>query len=117
MPAKQFDASHRSRSGALEWTLLSLILALALALRVYQLTDHSLWLDEFWVTELSTGRGSLHLALPSSQVLWPAPDLTGLAGAPHWYAIWTRLSSVTHPPLYFIALRLWRECFGSSDAA
>lgn len=98
------------------WTLL-LILLLAVILRVRNIHAYDFWLDEFWTVELSTGRGSVHLDVPHDTILDPPPKTTQLADAPHWYTVWTGMDRVTHPPLYFLLLRIWRETFGPSDVA
>src|SRR3954469_8310712 len=95
--------------------LLLLIVAVGLLLRVRGLNDPPT-LDELWSLELSTGRGSVQLRLPVNQVI-PAPAMTELADAPPWYAVWTSLGRVTHPPGYFVVLRAWRQAFGGGDVA
>ena len=93
------------------------VLLLAAALRVWPLTTYDFWLDEFWTVELSTGRGSVHLDLPLDAVIDPPPQTTQLDTAPPWHSVWTSMERVTHPPLYFLVLRFWREVFGNADAA
>jgi hypothetical protein len=70
--------------------------------------------DELWHLELSTARGSAHYTLPMNVLIHDVPDLTSLKGAPPWYEIPRSLATVTHPPLYSILLRFWRDIFGES---
>ena len=97
--------------------VLAIILLLALALRLYQLTKPSLWLDEILTVQLSTGRGYAHLDFPQEQLIPPPPDLIGLDYAPPFWRIWTTLDRDVHPPLYYLVLRAWREAFGDGDLA
>jgi uncharacterized membrane protein len=97
--------------------ILLAILALAAGVRFYHLTQSSLWMDEIWSMEISTGRGSLHDHLPVGVVQTHQIDLTNLAGAPPWWKIWTSMNGVTHPPLYHVVLRAWMDLFGNGPAA
>ena len=97
--------------------VLALILFFALALRLHQLAEPSLWLDEILTVQLSTGRGYAHLDFPQDQLVPPPPDLIGLNDAPPFWRIWTTLDRDVHPPLYYLLLRAWRETFGDGDFA
>jgi hypothetical protein len=97
--------------------LLSCILILGLGLRLAGMETNSLTFDEQWHLELSTGRGSPHVRLPQDVVIANAPAVTSLNGAPPWYAVWTHMDFVVHPPLYCTMLRLWRDAFGDGDVA
>jgi hypothetical protein len=96
--------------------LLAIIVALATALRLYDIGRTALSLDEFWNAELSTGRGTLHETAEQNRLHVPPPG-TSLSAAPAWWTIPPSLDRVTHPPLYSIALRFWREAVGSEDGA
>jgi uncharacterized membrane protein len=93
------------------------VLALGAALRVHDIRADSLWLDEFFALENSTGRGFEHWRLPLGQVLEAPPTLTSLEGARPVWAIWSSLRGDTHPPLHFVLLRLWRDVLGEGDLA
>lgn len=75
------------------WYGLALLLLLALGVRAWQLTFHSLWLDEvfslFWANK------------PAATIL-----RVGLT-----------LTEDKHPPLYYLLLHGWTRLFGASDAA
>jgi uncharacterized membrane protein len=91
------------------------IVLLALAVRVPQLGSRGYLLDELWTAELASARGSAHLHLPADQLLMPAPELFHLDTAPPWWRVWTHMEC-THPPLYFVSLRLWMNALGEGDA-
>ena len=93
------------------------ILLAALFFRLNQLTTPSLWMDEIWSIEMAMGHGSVHDHLPPGILRHDAPDLTSLDQAAPWPSILTHLGGVTHPPLFFLALRWWIDCFGSSAAS
>lgn len=95
-------------------SLLLLILTGAAAVRGVHLNRACYFFDETWFDELSTGRGSLHSRLPANTLLENIPRVTSLNGAEPWWKIWSSLDHVTHPPLYMIILRAWREVFGES---
>ncbi|MBI5928699.1 MAG: glycosyltransferase family 39 protein [Chloroflexi bacterium] len=65
------------------------ILLLAAALRIHDLGTRSLWEDEGWTLVLSKG--------------------------PTIPAIVQRMAFDQHPPLYFVAIHLWREVAGSTE--
>jgi hypothetical protein len=71
--------------------LLVLILFLATALRLHDLEVRSLWEDEGWTLVLSQG--------PT------IPDIV------------QRMAFDQHPPLYFVAIHLWRDIAGSTEFA
>ena len=94
--------------------LLSLILAVGAIARSVHLHHYCYEFDEAWIDELSTGRGSMHDRLAADVVHENVPKPTSLAGAPPWYSVWTHMDGATHPPLFQIVLRWWREAFGES---
>jgi hypothetical protein len=105
-----------NQSGGRRTLLLGVcIVLLALAVRVPQLGSRGYLLDELWTAELASARGSAHLHLPDNQLLMPAPELFHLSTAPPWWRVWTRMEC-THPPLYFLSLRLWMNALGEGDA-
>lgn len=112
--AQDLDQSHSRK-----WTLLIglMLVLMAAAVRIPSLTARGYLMDEAWTAELASGRGSAHLHLPKDAVL-PMPDFFSFSGenAVPWWRIWGRMEC-THPPLYFIGLRLWASVFGGGDAA
>jgi hypothetical protein len=71
--------------------LLSAVLLGGLALRCYRLGEASLWFDE------AVSFTSIH-------------DFS-------WSEMIRRTGEAVHPPLYYVCLRLWCACFGTSEAA
>jgi hypothetical protein len=110
-------ATRAARRSMLGWVLPLAVLALALGVRVPHLARHGYDLDEMWTAEVSVGRGSPHVTLPTGRLLFPAPELTRLtADAPPAWDVWTHMD-ITHPPLYQVLLRLWLDVAGTGDAA
>jgi hypothetical protein len=99
-----------------QWTAIALILLIGAGFRIAKAAKDTLTFDEMWHLELSTGRGSEHVDLPSDVLIPDAPDVTSLRGARPWYTVWTHMSGVVHPPLFCMTLRIWRDIFGPSDA-
>ena len=105
-----------ARTRWIHWLLLAVLLSAGGVLRYHQIVKESLWLDEYWSLYLSTGRGQIGTSIfdaPLGVIL--NPPVMGNAGAPHWWHIWTGLSSCVHPPVYYIALRWWIDLMGDSD--
>jgi hypothetical protein len=98
------------------WVLLAGIIAVATLVRVHNLSKEGFWLDEFFSLELSSGRGLADLAVPRGVVIERAPRLTNLQDAPAWWNIFRRMDADTAPPMYYLALRFWRDMFGDSEA-
>ena len=94
--------------------LLILILATAGVARFAHINRYCYFFDEAWNDEVSTGRGSLHIRLPNNELIANLAKPTSLVGALPWWRIWTNMDNVTHPPLYIIVLRWWRDIFGES---
>jgi len=99
--------------------LLLLILIAATALRWHAMTRESLFLDEFWFDELSTGRGTAQWDLPTNQLIVHPPRLTSARAtdAPPTSSVLTHMNGVTHPPLFPLLLRMWRDGLGDGDLA
>jgi hypothetical protein len=97
--------------------LLGLILLIAGALRFHRLTEDSFWLDELYSLASSTGRYPDMSPLQVGQITTPWPNFTSLEEARPWWYVWVSHRDGTHPPLYLIILRGWREAFGEGDFA
>jgi uncharacterized membrane protein len=83
-------ARQRSFSGAVGPTILA-VTALALALRLWGITDQSLWMDEVFSAR------HIHKS-------WRAMLTAGFVNE-------------TNPPLYYVLLRLWCAVFGDGELA
>jgi uncharacterized membrane protein len=97
------------------WLLL--LLVAAAWLRVHQIGEHSLWIDELFT--LAQTSGAYHESstlLPLNQVIHPLPPSTTLERAVPWWRIWPLNAGAGHPPLYIILLRGWREACGQDTA-
>jgi uncharacterized membrane protein len=99
--------------------LLALILLGAAGLRWHAITRESLFLDELWFDELSSGRGSMQWELPKNQLIESPPRLSSVHGGevPPACLVWTHMTGVTHPPLFPLMLRFWRDVLGDGDLA
>jgi len=114
-PISTIDNSARTR--VRHGIILSIILIVALLLRLHQLGADSLWHDECWSVEMTVGRDARQLMLPETGVIDSAPDLFTLDPAFSWTSIWSHCTLDDHPALYAVCLRTWRGMFGDSDAA
>ena len=103
-----------NRDRARTWTAVICLTALAAGVRVWDLARHAMWVDELYSLETSAGHGlQEHGQLPHGSI-GAAPDLTGLGSANPWWTVPRVMSGDTHPPLYFMLLRGWREAFGDT---
>ena len=109
----------RSRSvNRAHLSLLGLILTLAAAVRAYHLSDLGYWTDEFCTLSEADGHGLQLDATPTDRLLPPLPVCTRSADARPVAAICPALARQdTHPPLYFLLVRVWEAGFGDSEAA
>ena len=96
--------------------LLAILLTTGSLLRLDRIGSQSQWLDEYWAVYLATGRGNLIFDLPYGQLI-NSPPPVGFIGAPPLWHIWPGITSVTHPPLYYLTLRAWIDLFGDGDVA
>jgi uncharacterized membrane protein len=106
-----------ARPRALAGTALAAILVAGAALRVLDIDEDSLWIDEFASLQTSAGRPLKERYLTANVVLEPAPRLTAIDPAIPWTRVWWSLHDDNHLPVYFLLLRFWRGVFGDSEAA
>jgi hypothetical protein len=117
------SANQRSTDGAttklsgLHVGIALTILLLAAGLRLYATLQAHLWLDEFWMLEVANGHDTLHERIPTNVLMTNPPALTSLLQARPWWTIWTTLSEVPHPPLFYILVRWWRQIVGPTEMA
>jgi uncharacterized membrane protein len=98
--------------------LLTAILLLATALRVYSLGQLGFWTDELCSLSDADGWGLRLDRIPLDQPIPPLPVCTHLASARPIADVVRGVSREdAHPPLYFVLLRLWEDCFGDSESA
>lgn len=78
----------------------------------------TLWTDEMFSLQSSTGRGFWVEELPRGVVMEPPVDVMGIGeGSGTIGGIYRGQATDTNPFLYYMALRVWREVFGSSAEA
>ena len=106
-----------TRTNVVSAIILCVILVLAAFLRFDRARADGLTFDEIWHVELSTGRGSPQITLPTNVLIPDAPAVTSLTDAPPIWNAWSRMEGVVHPPLFVTILRIWRSVFGESDVA
>jgi uncharacterized membrane protein len=106
----------RSHTKLVILPLLAIVLTIAAVLRLDRIGSQSQWLDEYWAVYLATGRGNLIFDMPFGQLI-DSPPPVGFIGAPALWHIWPGITSVTHPPLYYLTLRAWIDLFGDGDVA
>ncbi len=99
--------------GWARWFWPAVLVVAAVAVRAPHLAAHGYTVDELWTAELAVGRGSPHAALPLDRVV-PAPPLTRPPDPPPAWRVWSHMGA-THPPLYWVVLRLWQDVFGRGD--
>jgi len=96
---------------------LGLLLVVAATLRIHRAGQTGLIFDEIWHLGLSTGNGSPQMSMPSDRLIASAPSPTSLADAKPVWRVWANMDRCLHPPLYFVALHLWRNVWGPGDFA
>ncbi len=99
--------------------LLGLILAFAAAVRAFGLSDLGYWTDELCTLSEAQGHGLQLVDVPTDRLLDPPlPNRTRLAAAaPAWRIVPELAAGDTHPPVYFLLVRVWETAFGDSEAA
>jgi hypothetical protein len=106
----------RSHTKIVILPLLAILLTIGAVLRLDRIGSQSQWLDEYWAVYLATGRGNLIFDMPYGKLI-NSPPPCGFTDAPALWHIWSGITSVTHPPLYYLTLRAWIDLFGDGDLA
>ena len=112
-PAPQASSGRSVRSVI----LLVLILIAAVIVRFHGIGTNSLWMDEFFSLKFSCGRGLHEDPLPRDIIVEHLIAPTRLAFAKSIARIPAIMQQDTHPPLYPLTLRVWREIFGEGEVA
>jgi uncharacterized membrane protein len=98
--------------------LLALIVLLAIGLRWYNLPTLGYWTDEFCTLSDAQGRGLELVRIPFDRPTGPTPAVTRLANARPITEVAAGVArDDSHPPLYFLIVRLWEDLFGDSESA
>jgi hypothetical protein len=95
-------------------TILAGIVLVGAVLRVHRIGEASFWFDERASVMSSTGHFGEWMNLPENVVIETPPDLFGVGNQNSLLEAWK--SPDSHPPLYAVVLRFWREVFGEKDA-
>ncbi|MGL5873634.1 MAG: glycosyltransferase family 39 protein, partial [Xenococcaceae cyanobacterium] len=103
-----------------EWFLIGAI-AVAVLVRIINLSSRELWYDEVLSVFLSTGARNSY-KLDNSQPLLLSNYLTAFqipanSIAPTVINLLRGIASDVHPPLFYLSLHFWRRIFGTNDAA
>ncbi|MCS7032606.1 MAG: hypothetical protein NZ561_01270 [Phycisphaerae bacterium] len=96
---------------------LLLVLLLAGVLRFHNLGAECFWIDEIFSLQTSAGVGMAHERFPGGQWLDPPINPTSLSLGEGLAGILRYAPEDTQAPLYFVLLNLWRQAFGSGEAA
>ena len=96
--------------------MLLLVLALAAWVRLTHI-DSGMSFDELWHLASTQGIGSAMAYYKHDIVYHDAIRLTSLEHEQNLWHVWNGMDGILHPPLFIVALRLWREVFGQSDFA
>jgi uncharacterized membrane protein len=103
-----------------EWFLIGTI-AVAVLVRILNLSSRELWYDEVLSVFLSTGARNSY-KLDNSQSLLLSNYLTAFqipadSIAPTVINLLRGIASDVHPPLFYLSLHFWRRIFGTNDTA
>jgi uncharacterized membrane protein len=105
------NSRHQS---TLQLTILVAIILVAGLARMYRIGYPSVWIDELASMQFSAGW--LAGSMPPLDVIYqPGIDMTDVHGERSLANAWHSVDHDTHPPLYIILLRWWREIFGPGD--
>ncbi len=99
------------------WPAFGLICLLAAGVRFYALGQEDYWLDELHSMANSAGKRGEFEAAPYGVIVWHYQRTTDLDSSSTYQSVWTGMRSDSHPPAYFLLLRVWRGFFGDGEAA
>jgi hypothetical protein len=115
--AQELTPTQQSIPRSTSILVLILILGVAAFVRLFSISANSIWTDELFSMEFSCGWGNFRANLPRDVLLANLPAPTRLAFARPITQIPRAMLSDTHPPLYFVILRVWRDIFGEGEVA
>lgn len=99
-----------------DWLLLAMVIGLAAWVRLTHI-DTGMSFDELWHLASTTGHESAMSHYTHDVVYHGEASPTGLDHKRSVLSIWSSMDKILHPPLFIIALRLWREVWGGGDLA
>ena len=91
------------------------ILICAALVRLAGLGEQEFWLDELHSLLNSAAHRADFEALPYGQILHDVPRYTDLDADSTLPAVWRGMRGDSHPPLYFVLLRVWRGLAGDGE--
>lgn len=92
---------------------MSVVIILTTLFRAPWLAKQMLWTDEFYSLMFTTGY--LTNPIPPNEIITAPPDIIGLQDALPISQLPNALRADTHPPLFALMLRVWREWIGESE--
>jgi Dolichyl-phosphate-mannose-protein mannosyltransferase len=116
-PTQSSKGTRRSGTPSPQSLILLVILSAAAFIRFHGIDTNSLWTDEFYSLEFSCGHGGTSDTLPRNAIFTNVIAPTHLEYARSIPHIFSAMELDTHPPLYPIVLRFWREVFGEDAVA
>lgn len=90
---------------------------MAAVVRFHAIGGPSYWIDEFYSLQTSNGLAVAELVAERGRLREPDRLITQLGARRPVSQVFEALASDNHPPLYFLALRPWRELFGDGEGA
>jgi Dolichyl-phosphate-mannose-protein mannosyltransferase len=103
-----------TRWGSADALLLVGLIIVAVGVRLLSM-DATLSFDELWHISSTLGIGNALEFYPQNTLIHDAINLTSMQHARPFWQVWTGIDGILHPPLFLMALRFWRDLFGSSD--
>lgn len=102
------------RRAVIPFGAVAILIAVGAIGRFYHFTSSAFGPDEDWSAYLATGHGDVVIQAPHDVKL-PPFRVDFADPATSWSNVMTGLTGVTHPPLYYLALRAWARAVGESD--
>jgi len=93
------------------------VLGVAAFIRFYQLGAEDYWLDELHSLVNSAGQRAELEAIPHSVILRDIPRYSEPTAGSGIGAVWRTMAHDSHPPVYFVLLRVWRGMLGDGESA
>lgn len=99
------------------YVVLGIVLLVGLIARLDTLGSEDYWLDELHSLSNSAALRDRFEDLPVLEIQPPRARFVELTDASTPAAVWRGMRADSHPPLYFIALNVWRRAWGDGEFA